>query len=71
MTVVKIKLTKRTVEALKPKKRFVVWDKETKGFGVRVNQDRSKTFVFKYFVNGRQRWLAIGKSGVLTAENAR
>lgn len=72
VTVVKIKFTQRTVEALKPKnKRFVVWDEETKGFGVRVNQDGSKTFVVEYFVNGRQRWLSIGNFGVLTTENAR
>ncbi len=51
--------------------RFVVWDEEVKGFGIRVNRDGSKTFVAKYFINGRQRWLTLGKFGVLTVEQAR
>ena len=65
-------MTKRTVDALAPTdKRFVVWDKETKGFGVRVNRDGTKTFIVKYFVNGRQRWLSVGKFGILTVDEAR
>jgi integrase len=68
----KTRLTKRSVETLSPaENRYVVWDKETTGFGVRVNRDGSKTFVTKYFVNGRQRWLSIGKLGALTVDQAR
>lgn len=68
----KLKLTKRSVEPLAPgENRYVVWDEEIRGFGVRVNRDGSKTFVVKYFVNGRQRWLSLGKFGALTIEQAR
>jgi integrase len=68
----KIKLTKRTVELLSPEeKRHVVWDVESRGFGVRVNRDGTKTFVLKYFITGKQRWFTLGRYGALTVEQAR
>ena len=66
------KLTKRAIDAAKPQeKRYVMWDVETPGFGVRVNRDGSKTFVLKYFFVGRQRWLTLARYGALTVEQAR
>ena len=68
----KTKLTKRTVELLSSEeKRYVIWDAETRGFGVRVNQNGTKTFILKYFVTGKQRWLTLGRDGALTVEQAR
>ena len=48
-----------------------MWDEETRGFGVRVNGDGSKSFVLKYFVTGKQRWLTLGRYGTLTVDQAR
>ena len=72
----KVKLTKRTVDALKPSdKRFVVWDSEISGFGVRVAPSGRKTYVLKYRVgggrSGRVRWAVIGPHGTLTPDQAR
>ena len=68
----KIKLTKRVVDAAKPRDtRYVIWDSDTPGFGVRVNKNGSPTFVLKYFFQGRQRWLTLAKYGALTVEQAR
>lgn len=53
-------LTKRLVDALKPGD--VVWDSDVSGFGVRC-QKASKIFVLKYRINGRQRWMSIGRYG--------
>ena len=55
------KLTKRAVDALKPsEKRFVAWDSEISGFGVRVAPSGRKTYLLKYRVgggrSGRVRW---------------
>lgn len=68
----KTKLTKRSIDALTPgNKRLVVWDSETRGFGIRVNRDSSKTFVLKYFIQGKQRWSTLGRYGALTVDQAR
>jgi integrase len=60
----KHKLTLKTINAadVKPK-RYVIWDTDVKGFGVRVNADGSKTYVLKYVFEGQQRWYTIGKHG--------
>jgi integrase len=69
---VKKKLTKRIIDKAEPQdQRYVIWDTETPGFGVRVNRDGSKTFVLKYFSLGKQEWLSFGKFGGLTVEQAR
>ena len=42
------RITKRTVDALKPKERErVVWDDDLKGFGVRVHPSGRKVFIVK------------------------
>ena len=68
------KITKRTVDALKPKKAQDVfaWDSELRGFGVRLKPSGAKTFLIQYRnVEGRTRRLVLGQCGALTAEIAR
>lgn len=71
-----IKIGKRTVDALKASGvRYVVWDTDLAGFGVRVGTTGSKTYVLKYRVGGgragRVRWGVIGQHGALTPDQAR
>lgn len=71
-----IKIMKRTIDALKPSgARYVAWDTDLPGFGVRVGTTGSKTYVLKYRVGGgragRVRWGVIGQHGVLTPDQAR
>lgn len=68
------KLNKRTVDALTPPKsgQAFIWDKEIKGFGVRVGATGVKSFVIQYANDeGRLRRLKIGRYGVMTVEEAR
>lgn len=71
-----IKIMKRTVDALKSSgARYVAWDTDLSGFGVRVGTTGSKTYVLKYRVGGgragRVRWGVIGQHGALTPDQAR
>lgn len=72
------KLTKRVVEALKPSRVGVkgsdlfVWDRELKGFGVRVSPQGLKSFIVQYRMpSGRHRRTVIGRFGLMTVEQAR
>ena len=66
------KLTKRTVDAARPEAgRYVVWDSALKGFGLRVEASGTKTFLVRYRIAGRKRFVAIGRLGQLTPEQAR
>ena len=72
------KLTKRVVEGLKPSKVGVlgsdlfVWDRELKGFGVRVSPQGLKSFIVQYRTpSGRHRRTVIGRFGLMTVEQAR
>ena len=66
------KLTKRTVDALKPAdKDTVYWDRELTGFGVRVRQSGRKHYVVQTRLNGRLRWFTIGQHGPFTPDDAR
>jgi hypothetical protein len=66
------RLTKRTIDALKPAQ--TAWDGgdgSVKGFGVR-RQRRNKVYMLKYRIAGRQRWFVIGQHGSpWTVEQAR
>ena len=58
----KRKLTDRGVASLKPKPgeaRTAFWDAGTAGFGIRVSAN-SKTWICKYFLNGRQYRMGLG-----------
>jgi integrase len=71
------KLTKRNVDRLVPNgKRFIVWDSELTGFGLRIASTGLKTFVARYRAEGGgrtapQHLMTIGRYGVLTPEEAR
>ncbi|MBX9665122.1 MAG: integrase arm-type DNA-binding domain-containing protein [Novosphingobium sp.] len=68
------KLTKRTIDALKPGQRrdTFLWDGELRGFGVRVKPSGTKTFIIQYRnLEGCTRRCVIGQYGVLTVEQAR
>lgn len=61
------RLTKSVIERMKLGD--ILWD-ELKGFGVRC-QGRSQVYFVKTRINGRQRFITIGKHGTYTVEEAR
>jgi integrase len=68
------KITKRTVDALKPSpgEEIFLWDSELKGFGVRMMPTGIASYVLKYRNHeGRQRKLAIARVGAITPNEAR
>ena len=73
----KAKLTAKVIEAAKPEaKRFVIWDTEKKGYGVRVETTGLKSFIVRYRLGegGRKaprREIVIGRFGNWTADAAR
>src|SRR5512139_3648314 len=70
----KARLTKRVVErASAARDRDVwLWDTELRGFGVRIKPSGVRSYVVQYRnAGGRTRRLALGRHGVLTAEQAR
>jgi integrase len=72
----KKKLTKRTVDAIKPEQGdCFLWDSELAGFGLRVRGGGSKTFIAQYRAGGgrtgQTRRFTIGRYGTLTVEEAR
>lgn len=68
------RLTKRVIDAVKPSFRNEQfrWDRELRGFGIRVKPSGTKTFLIQYRnAEGRTRRCVIGQFGVLTVEQAR
>jgi integrase len=71
------KITKRTVDALKPRdKLYVAFDADVKGFGCRVMPSGVKSYVLEYRpgAGGRgtaTKRLTLGRHGAMTAEQAR
>ena len=67
-----IRLTKRTVDALVPNgKDTVVWDRDLKGFGVRMLASGRKVFVVQSRGPGGSKRASLGRHGKLTVEQAR
>ncbi len=72
-----MRLTKKAVDAAKyphgddSKRRFVLWDDDLAGFGLRVYPSGRKVFVFSYRVAGRKRLTVVGPYGALTVQEAR
>lgn len=58
-------LTLRSIKAKKPNaSRYVVWDGDVSGLGLRITPNGERTYVLKYRTrDGRQRWYSIGKHG--------
>jgi integrase len=69
----KVKLTKRTIDALRARDReYVIWDAVLPGYGVRVKPSGVIAFVIQYRNAGnRSRRLTIGRYGVWTPDAAR
>jgi Arm DNA-binding domain len=72
----RLRLGKRNIDGLVATgKRVIYWDDELAGFGLRVEQSGSKTFLVCYRPGGGRnapkRFLTIGRYGKLTAEEAR
>jgi len=73
----RLKITKRVVDQLAPSvERFIVWDAELAGFGLRIAPTGGKTFVVRYRAEGGgrtapQHLMAIGRYGVITPDEAR
>ncbi len=70
------RLTKRRIDALKPREReYVVWDGELPGFGARVRPSGKVSYILKYRVGGGRtgtvRKPTIGAHGVITVDQAR
>jgi integrase len=66
------KLTKRTADAAAPEaERYILWDSALKGFGLRIEPSGTKTFLVRYRAAGRKRFVAVGRLGQLTPEQAR
>lgn len=66
------RLTKKLVDAAAPGlERYIIWDTELKGFGLRVEPSGTKSFLVRYRSNGRKRFLSVGRYGPLTPDVAR
>ncbi|MFN9968468.1 MAG: Arm DNA-binding domain-containing protein, partial [Phycisphaerae bacterium] len=72
-----VHLTKANIEAFTyegkhPKAHDIRWDKDHRGFGVRVFPSGEKTFVFRYSTkHGRRRLITVAKVGELPLNKAR
>jgi integrase len=77
MSEISKKLTKRLIDGLDAaSRRYVVWDAELKGFGLRVETSGTKAFILRYRPrdggrDGPKRFVTLGRYGALTPEEAR
>jgi integrase len=65
----KCRITKRTVDQLAPG--TFIADSEVVGFVARRRDSGAVTFGYQYRAAGKQKWITIGKHGIITAEQAR
>lgn len=71
------RITKRVVDGAEPReKRYVIFDSEVRGFGLRVSPTGSKSWIFEYRAGGggrtaKKERITIGKVGDLTPDQAR
>lgn len=65
-----MKLTQRTVDALRPGKRAFVWDEALPGFGVRITEG-SVAYVVDFRLGSRRRRVSLGSSQIKTFAEAR
>jgi integrase len=57
-----MKFTQRGIESLKPEiKRYIKWNENGNGLGVRVTPNGKKTFIFMYRLDGKSKMLTIGQ----------
>ncbi|MCH7540791.1 MAG: tyrosine-type recombinase/integrase [Proteobacteria bacterium] len=69
----KVKITKRAVEAIAPGARDVfLWDTELPGFGCKITPRGARVYVLQYWAGGRARRYTLGRHGqTMTTEEAR
>ena len=70
------RLTKRTVDAAKPEAtRYIVWDADLKGFGLRIEPSGHKTLIARYRAGGGRsgtlRQAVLGRYGNITVDEGR
>ena len=66
------RITKRAVDALTAREReYMLWDRDIKGFGVRVHPSGRKVYVVKYRHRGRVVKTTIGPHGAIPPAAAR
>ncbi len=53
------------------KSKHVLWDSDVTGFGLRIFPSGQKSFIVKYRVGAHQRFMTLGKFGVMTVDEAR
>ena len=66
------RITKRAVDALIAREReYMLWDRDIKGFGVRIHPSGRKVYLVKYRCRGRVVKTTIGPHGTISAAAAR
>lgn len=68
MSSIKAKIGPQAMASIKPGE--IIWDTELKRFGARCGS-RGSTYFVTPRVDGRQRWISLGRHGVLTPAEAR
>ena len=67
-----VKLTEAKIKALAARsKKYVAWDTEAPGFGVRVYPGGAKAYILTYRVGGRKKLITLARVGELTLVDAR
>ena len=69
-----VRLTDAAVRSALPRERtYILWDRDVKGFGVRIYPSGTKTFVVTYRPLGdrTKEWYTLGRSTVISASRAR
>lgn len=68
-----IKITNRAVERLaRPEYGYIIaWDREVKGFGIRVTAAGVRSFILNYRLRGQEWRKTLGRYGTLAADEAR
>ena len=57
-----VTFTNKSIQHLKPiEKRRIVWAKGLKELGIRITPKGTKSFVYKYDIDGQDRWLTLGQ----------
>jgi Arm domain-containing DNA-binding protein len=71
------RITKRAVDGAGPRPgRYVVWDSELKGFGIRIAESGTKTYFVRYRPRGLgqgapKRFVVLGRHSAITPDEAR
>lgn len=67
-----MKITQRAIASIDDKHLGkVIWDDELGGFGIRVNRDRTVSYIAYFRVDGKQRKKVIGRANSIKVEEAR